>query len=74
MLYAGNRIGGLADRTTQQVETVIATLEDTSTVLIDAGELTRVHIASAARIPAESIKAFADRLLAAANAGNASAA
>jgi hypothetical protein len=37
LLYAGNRIGGLADRTTQQVETVIATLEDTSTVLIDAG-------------------------------------
>ena len=37
LIYAGNRIGGLADRTTRQVETVIATLEDTSQVLIDAG-------------------------------------
>ena len=35
-------------------------------VLIDAGELTRVHIASSARIPAESIREFHDRLLAAA--------
>lgn len=37
LLYAGSRIGGLAERTTAQVETIIATLDETSTVLIDAG-------------------------------------
>jgi hypothetical protein len=37
LLYVGNRIGGLAERTTEQVDTVIATLEDTSRVLLDAG-------------------------------------
>ena len=37
LLYAGQRIGGLVDRTTVQVESIIATLDRTSTVLDDAG-------------------------------------
>lgn len=37
MLYVGGRLGDMAERTSAQVETIIATLEDASTALIDAG-------------------------------------
>jgi len=37
MLYVGNRVGGLAESTGQRIETAIGTVEDTATVLKDAG-------------------------------------
>jgi hypothetical protein len=37
LLYAGQRIGGLADRTGEQVESLIATLDQTAVALDDAG-------------------------------------
>jgi hypothetical protein len=37
MLYVGNRVGSLADTTGERIETVIGTVEDTATVLKDAG-------------------------------------
>jgi hypothetical protein len=38
LLYVGGRIGTVAERTSTQVETVIATLDRTSTALSDAGD------------------------------------
>ena len=37
MLYVGNRVGSLADSTGERVETLVGTVEDTATVLKDAG-------------------------------------
>ena len=37
MLYVGNRVATLADSTGQRVETLVATVEDSATVLKDAG-------------------------------------
>jgi hypothetical protein len=37
LVYVGNRIGGLADRTSDQVEQVIVTLDATAEALTDAG-------------------------------------
>lgn len=37
LAWIGGRVGGLADRTSGQVESIIATLDQTSTVLADAG-------------------------------------
>lgn len=45
LLYAGQRISGLAERTTTQVESIIGTLDRTATVLDDAGA-TAVSFAS----------------------------
>jgi hypothetical protein len=38
LLYVGNRVGGLAERTSTQVESIIATLDRTATALGDAGD------------------------------------
>lgn len=38
LLYVGNRVGGLAERTTARVDSLIATLDRTATVLDDAGD------------------------------------
>jgi hypothetical protein len=37
LLWVGGRVGGLADRTSVQVESIIATLDKTATALDDAG-------------------------------------
>ena len=37
MVYVGNRVGSLADSTGERIETAIGTVEDTATVLKDAG-------------------------------------
>lgn len=37
LLYVGNRVGGLAERTSTRVDSIVATLDRTATVLDDAG-------------------------------------
>lgn len=37
LLYVGNRVGGLAERTSARVDSIVATLDRTATVLDDAG-------------------------------------
>ena len=38
LLYVGNRVGGVAERTSARVETIIATLDKTAKALSDAGD------------------------------------
>jgi hypothetical protein len=61
MLYVGNRIGGLAERTSAQVETIIATLDDTSVVLTDAAATARSFAGTLERTPA-TIQSAADTI------------
>ena len=51
LLYAGQRIGGLAERTSAQVETIITTLDRTATVLDDAGATAVSFAATLERMP-----------------------
>lgn len=51
LLYAGQRIGGLAERTSAQVESIITTLDRTATVLDDAGATAVSFAATLERMP-----------------------
>lgn len=61
MLYVGNRIGSLAERTSAQVETIIATLDDTSVVLTDAAATARSFAGTLDRTPS-TIQSAADTI------------
>lgn len=61
MLYVGNRIGSLAERTSAQVETIIATLDDTSVVLTDAAATARSFAGTLERTPS-TIQSAADTI------------
>ncbi len=61
MLYVGNRIGSLAERTSTQVETIIATLDDTSVVLTDAAATARSFAGTLDRTPS-TIQSAADTI------------
>jgi hypothetical protein len=61
MLYVGNRLGSLAERTSAQVETIIATLDDTSVVLTDAAATARSFAGTLERTPS-TIQSAADTI------------
>lgn len=61
MLYVGGRLGDMAERTSAQVETIIATLEDTSTALIDAGATAESFAGTLERTP-PTIQGAADTI------------
>jgi hypothetical protein len=61
MLYVGGRIGELADRTSAQVDTIIATLDDTSAALIDAGATAGSFAGTLERTP-PTIRGVADTI------------
>jgi hypothetical protein len=61
MLYVSNRIGSLADRTETQVESIVATLDQTSTVLTDASATARSFAGTLERTP-PTIQSAADTI------------
>ncbi len=69
LLYVGNRVGTLADRTSTQVETIISTLDRTATALQDAGDsavsfsVTLERTPPAVRQAADTVGNLQDNLL-----------
>lgn len=61
MFYVSNRIGSLADRTATQVESIVATLDKTSTVLTDASATARSFAGTLERTP-PTIQSAADTI------------
>lgn len=61
LFYVTNRIGSLAERTSAQVETIIATLDDTSVVLTDAAATARSFAGTLERTP-PTIQSAADTI------------
>jgi hypothetical protein len=69
MLYVGNRVTSLADTTGERVETLVGTVEDTATVLKDAGATARSFATTLERTPptvrqaAETVESMRQTLL-----------